>query len=95
MLATHHAQLALAAAPQLALVLQRALELGLELVPHEAQAVVLSDGLELVALVQELVLELELGLHGLSSSSCPSYPSCPSCSSSLVAIAAPPSSTTA
>ena len=60
------------------------------LVLHEAQAVVLSDGLELVALVQEQVLELELGLHGLSSSSCPSCPSCPSCSSSLVAIAAAP-----
>ena len=75
---------------ELETVLQLALGLQLELVPHEAQAVVLSDGLELVALVQELVLELELGLHGLSSSSCPSYPSCPSCSSSLVAIAAAP-----
>ena len=53
---------------------------------HEAQAVVLSDGLELVVLVQERVLER----RGLSSSSCPSYPSCPSCSSSLVAIAAAP-----
>ena len=84
----HHAQLALAAVLALETVLQRALEPVL--VPHEAQAVVLSDGLELVALVQELVLELELGLHGLSSSSCPSYPSCPSCSSSLVAIAAAP-----
>ena len=70
--------------------LQLALGLQLELVPHEAQAVVLSDGLELVALVQEQVLELELGLHGLSSSSCPSCPSCPSCSSSLVAVAAAP-----
>ena len=65
-------------------VLQRALEPVL--VPHEAQAVVLSDGLELVALVQELELER----RGLSSSSCPSYPSCPSCSSSLVAVAAAP-----
>ena len=84
----HHAQLELAAVLELETALQLALELVLVL--HEAQAVVLSDGLELVALVQELVLELELGLHGLSSSSCPSYPSCPSCSSSLVAIAAAP-----
>jgi len=84
----HHAQLALAAV----LELETALQLALEpvLVPHEAQAVVLSDGLELVALVQELVLELVLGLHDLSSSSCPS---CPSCSSSLVAIAAAPTQT--
>ena len=88
MLATHHAQLALAAVLALETVLQRALEPVL--VPHEAQAVVLSDGLELVALVQELVLELVLGLHDLSSSSCPS---CPSCSSSLVAIAAAPTQT--
>ena len=84
----HHAQLALAAVLALETVLQRALEPVL--VPHEAQAVVLSDGLELVALVQELVLELVLGLHDLSSSSCPS---CPSCSSSLVAIAAAPTQT--
>ena len=90
MLATHHAQLALAAVLELETVLQLALGLQLELVPHEAQAVVLSDGLELVALVQELVLELVLGLHDLSSSSCPS---CPSCSSSLVAIAAAPTQT--
>ena len=68
--------------------LETALQLALELVLvlHEAQAVVLSDGLELVVLVQERVLER----RGLSSSSCPSYPSCPSCSSSLVAIAAAP-----
>ena len=82
----HHAQLELAAVLELETVLQLALGLQLELVPHEAQAVVLSDGLELVVLVQERVLER----RGLSSSSCPSYPSCPSCSSSLVAIAAAP-----
>ena len=80
----HHAQLELAAVLELETALQLALELVLVL--HEAQAVVLSDGLELVVLVQERVLER----RGLSSSSCPSYPSCPSCSSSLVAIAAAP-----
>ena len=84
MLATHHAQLALAAVLALETVLQRALEPVL--VPHEAQAVVLSDGLELVVLVQERLLER----RGLSSSSCPS---CPSCSSSLVAIVAAPTRT--
>ena len=80
----HHAQLELAAVLELETALQLALELVLVL--HEAQAVVLSDGLELVVLVQERLLER----RGLSSSSCPSYPSCPSCSSSLVAIAAAP-----
>ena len=83
----HHAQLELAAVLELETALQLALELVLVL--HEAQAVVLSDGLELVVLVQERVLER----RGLSSSSCPSYPSCPSCSSSLVAIAAAPTQT--
>ena len=82
----HHAQLALAAVLELETVLQLALGLQLELVPHEAQAVVLSDGLELVVLVQERLLER----RGLSSSSCPS---CPSCSSSLVAIVAAPTRT--
>ena len=80
----HHAQLELAAVLELETALQLALELVLVL--HEAQAVVLSDGLELVVLVQERLLER----RGLSSSSCPS---CPSCSSSLVAIAAAPTQT--
>ena len=80
----HHAQLALAAVLELETALQLALELVLVL--HEAQAVVLSDGLELVVLVQERLLER----RGLSSSSCPS---CPSCSSSLVAIVAAPTRT--
>ena len=80
----HHAQLELAAVLELETALQLALELVLVL--HEAQAVVLSDGLELVVLVQERLLER----RGLSSSSCPS---CPSCSSSLVAIVAAPTRT--